>query len=189
MIEGIAGAPLLLALRTVDRASGLYPRVSIVDAAGVVIAGPFAMTEAVGSPGLYLATWPAPTLGAVAAVFDVFTDAFFTVLSDYDAASESVRIVAHALDETLAGHLTSGTVGEALALAFANGGGHVRDDALVFDVNDRPTSMRRRVFANAAAAAASTPGGTGEGEIMTITVDATHVTAAQWQSLLRRRTA
>lgn len=102
----------------------------------------------------------------------------------------SLPVIADAVwDEAVQQHLTVGTAGEAIASIFAHSGGHVRDDALTYDANNRPLTLRRRVFPDAATAAASTPGGTGEGEIMTFSIDATHIDAARWQSLLRRRTS
>ena len=86
-------------------------------------------------------------------------------------------------------HITAGSAGEALKTAFAQAGGAVRDDALTYDTNDRPLVIRRRIFPDAATATASTPGATGEGEIMTFTYNATHSSPARWESLVRRRTA
>jgi hypothetical protein len=98
-------------------------------------------------------------------------------------------IADYVLEEPVADHYAAGSVGEALLLAAGHAGLAVRDDALTWDANDRPLGFRRRIFPDSATAAASTPGGTGEGEIATIIVDASHVTAARWESLLRRRTA
>ena len=88
-------------------------------------------------------------------------------------------------DEPLAGHLGTGTAGQALAAAFGNAGGNVRDDALTYDANDRPLTLRRRIFPDAATASASTPGGIGEGEVITVTIAATQIDAAKWETLLR----
>ncbi len=93
------------------------------------------------------------------------------------------------MDEPAADHVMAGSIGEAILLASGHAGLHVRDDALTWDANDRPLGFRRRIFPDRATAEASTPGGTGEGEIATILVDATHITAARWESLLRRRTS
>lgn len=90
-------------------------------------------------------------------------------------------------DELITGAAPAGSAREALLLAAGDGGLNVRDDALTYDGNDRPLTLRRRIFADAATANASTPGGTGEGEIATVTISATHVTASQWQSLLRTK--
>jgi hypothetical protein len=98
-------------------------------------------------------------------------------------------IADYVLEEPVADHYAAGSVGEALLIAAGHAGLAVRDDALSWDANDRPLGFRRRIFPDSATAAASTPGGTGEGEIATIIVDASHVNAARWESLLRRRTA
>jgi hypothetical protein len=102
---------------------------------------------------------------------------------------DRLRIADAIWDEAIQEHIATGSAGEALLAAFAQAGGHVRDDALTYDGNDRPTAFRRRVFPDAATAAASTAGATGEGEIMTFTVSAAHISAEQWQTLLRRRTS
>jgi len=88
-------------------------------------------------------------------------------------------------DEALTGHLGASTAGQALMAALGNAGGNVRDDALTYDGNNRPLTLRRRIFPDAATANASTPGGIGEGEILSVTITAAHVDAAQWQTLLR----
>jgi len=88
-------------------------------------------------------------------------------------------------DESLAGHLATGTAGQALAAAFGNAGGNVRDDALTYDANNRPLTLRRRIFPDAATANASTPGGVGEGELITVTMSAVQIDAAKWETLLR----
>jgi hypothetical protein len=193
MAEGVLGQPLLLELALSDRASGRFPRARIIDDTGAQIGAALDMTEAAAWSGLYQTTWPVPVAGMFSAVFEVWMDALYSVPADYEAAVEGVRIVDpqdvvdDILDADLNPHLTAGTVGESLKLAFAEGGGAVRDDALTWDSNNRPLTMRRRIFPDAATAAASTAGGTGEGEVITITVDATHVSAVRWGSLLRLR--
>jgi hypothetical protein len=102
-----------------------------------------------------------------------------------DAMSLDSAGVDAIFDESLAGHLATGTAGQALAAAFGNAGGNVRDDALTYDANDRPLTLRRRIFPDAATANASTPGGVGEGELMTVTISATQIDAAKWETLLR----
>ena len=102
-----------------------------------------------------------------------------------DAMSLDAAGVDAIFDESLAGHLATGTAGQALAAAFGNAGGNVRDDALTYDANDRPLTLRRRIFPDAATANASTPGGVGEGELMTVTISATQIDAAKWETLLR----
>ena len=102
-----------------------------------------------------------------------------------DAMSLDPAGVDAIFDESLAGHLATGTAGQALAAAFGNAGGNVRDDALTYDANDRPLTLRRRIFPDAATANASTPGGVGEGELITVTMSAVQIDAAKWETLLR----
>ena len=102
-----------------------------------------------------------------------------------DAMSLDAAGVDAIFDESLAGHLGAGTAGQALAAAFGNAGGNVRDDALTYDANDRPLTLRRRIFPDAATANASTPGGVGEGELITVTMSAIQIDAAKWETLLR----
>ena len=102
-----------------------------------------------------------------------------------DAMSLDAAGVDAIFDESLSGHLGAGTAGQALAAAFGNAGGNVRDDALTYDANNRPLTLRRRIFPDAATANASTPGGVGEGEIITVTISATQIDAAKWETLLR----
>lgn len=87
-------------------------------------------------------------------------------------------------DEVISGHLTEGTAGHALAALQTLAGPATFTDAVTYDANFRPTQIRRRLFATDAAAAAATVGGSGEGEILTITLDATHIDAARWETLV-----
>ena len=194
MILGVVSQPVLLTLVLADEAAGFFPQVTVYDDTGAIDTGPIDMSDRGG--GLYQATITASaTAGDFSAVFLTYQDALHTTRSEHEAATEQLRIedwqaVTDAvLDESLSAHLGAGSVGEALLAAFGDAGGHVRDDALTYDGNSRPLTLRRRIFASAAAAAASTPGSTGEGEIMTITISAAHVDAAEWQTLLRRRTS
>lgn len=197
MIQGEPAVPLLLELVVTDRASGLYPRARIVDDSGAQIGSPVDLVEAVAFTGLYQGLWPSPLAGDYSAAFEVYTDAGFTTLSDHEPGLEHVRIRDPAVDladaavdaiwdEVLTGHLTDQTAGRALFAAGGMAGLYIRDDAVTYDVNDRPIKVRRRWFATAAAAAASTPGGTGEGEVLTIEGDATHISPTKWQSFLRK---
>ena len=181
MIEAETGGDVLLTLALKDGSTGEAPTAQVVDDTGTPIAGsPFAMSDR--GDGLYQATLTAPASGDYSVLFET---------SGFETVSEQLRvrapIVDQILDEPAALHITAGTIGEALVLAGGHAGLQVRDDALTYDANNRPLSLRRRIFPDAATANASTPGGTGEGEIVTLTIDATHIDAARWQSLLRRR--
>lgn len=194
MSEGLVGSPVLVELVLDDRAGGKFPRARIIDSTGAQIGTPLLLVGAPAWTGLYQAEWASPVAGQFSVVFEVYEDAGFTIQSDYVPTVEHLRVldpndaISSLLDAPLAGHLTAGSVGEALKIAFADGGGAVRDDAITYDANDRPLTLRRRIFPDAATAAASTPGGTGEGEVITISVNASHLSPSRWQSLLRRRT-
>lgn len=172
-MEGYAGQALILELSLVDRSATKFPRARVFNAAGSLVAGPFSLTAVAGAAGLYKATWTPGAAGYFVAFFDVFDDAGFTIPAPYDVASEPVRI--HALQQDLSFQKLLGHSGE-----------NVRDDVLAYDgLTNRPLTFRRRIFPDAATAAASTPGGTGEGEILTVTGTATHFDAARWETLLR----
>lgn len=197
MIQGEPGIPLLLELMLVDRTSSVYPRARIIDDAGSQIGSPIDLSPAPGFSGLYQGQWLIPVAGDFSAAFEVFQDAGYSALADYEPTVEHIRIREPAVDlsaaavdsiwdELLSSHLIDGSAGRALFASGGMAGLHIRDDAVTYDVNDRPTKVRRRFFTSAASAAASTPGGTGEGEVLTIEGDATHISATKWQSLLRR---
>jgi hypothetical protein len=191
VIFGLTGEDLLLELQTDDELAGLFPQVSIFDGAGSVFVGPLNLADRGG--GLYQVDWSSPTAGQFSARFLTYTNVGHTVRSDHEPVVEHLRVedwkgvVDAILSETAADHIVSGSVGEALLIASAHAGLHVRDDALTYDANNRPLTLRRRIFADKTGAEASTAGGTGEGEIITLTIDASHIDAARWQSLLRRR--
>lgn len=191
MILGVVGQPLLLDLVLADEAAGLFPQVTVFDDAGAVQTGPLDLADRGG--GLYQVEWAVPVAGQFSAVFLTYTDAAHTIKAEYEAGLSHIRIetwesVADAvLDADVQDHLNAGSVGEAILLAAGHAGLYVRDDALTYDAEDRPLTFRRRIFPNEATAIASTPGATGEGEIVTLLVDAQHIDAARWQTLLRRR--
>lgn len=171
MREGIVGAAVLLELSLTDRAVGKFPRVRILDSAGLVVT--LVPLVATADAGTYSATWTPGAAGQYTAVMDVYTDAGFTILDVYERVADNIRVRV----------LEPDTVFQKL-LGYS--GENVRDDVLSYDlITNRPLTFRRRIFANAAAAAASTPGGTGEGEIATVTGSATHFDAARWETLLR----
>lgn len=197
MIQGEPGVPLLLSLMLDDGQSGRYPRAKIIDSDGIQVGSPIDLTEAVAFSGLYQGEWATPVSGDYAAAFEVYSDAGYTTLADYVLTSDHIRIRSNSVDlnataidaiwdEVLSGHLADGSAGRSLFAAGGMAGLYIRDDAVTYDSNDRPTKVRRRWFTTSAAAQASTPGGTGEGEVLTVEGDATHISASRWQSLLRR---
>jgi len=184
-----AGDTILLELALADEATGLFPTASIYDIDGALVGSTLSMVD--NGNGRYRAN-TSLTSGYFTVTYLVFTDSNHTTRSpDHLIAIESITSEdpARLLDVDLTTHTSIGSVGEALLSAFAQAGGHVRDDTISFDANNRPTAFRRRVFATALSASSSTAGATGEGEIMTFTIDASHISADKWQSLLRRRTA
>jgi len=181
LIEAEVSGTVLLTLALKDGSTGESPLATVKDSAGVPIAGsPFALTDE-GS-GLYQAVFAAPAEGDYSVLFET---------SGFETVSEQLR-VRDPIDEqvwgaTLASFIDPGSTGEALIIAGGQGGLNARVDALAYDANDRPTSFRVRIFPDATTAGASTAGGTGEGEIVTLTETGTWIDAVKWQSLLRVR--
>lgn len=197
MIQGEPNVPILLSLQLDDGRRGKYPRVKIMDTDGVQVGSPIELNESIAFDGLYQGLWTTQSAGDFTAGYEVFDDEDHLVLSDYILAAENIRVRLNAVDltsnavsaiwdEVLSGHLSDGSAGRSLFASGGMAGLHVRDDAINYDSNDRPTKVRRRWFATSEAAQASTPGGTGEGEVLTVEGDATHISASRWQSLLRR---
>jgi len=171
-VEGYVGQPVLLELALADRASGKYPRARIFDSSGVQLGVPIPMVPVPAVSGLYRASWVSGAAGQYSAFYDVYADAGFTVMEDYEPGLDMVRV--HVTDPDVGFQRTLGHLGE-----------NVRDDVLGYDANNRPLSFRRRIFPDKATADASTPGGTGEGEIATIVGAAAHFDPARWETLLR----
>lgn len=172
MIEGVVGKSLLFELALTDGNASVFPLLSIYREDGTFQTS-IAMVLVPGTAGLYRALWISPFAAQYAAHFEVFTDAGHTTGADgFDRVPEHVII--RALEQDDAFTRVLGHLGE-----------NVRDDVLTYDLNNRPTAFRRRIFPDAATTAASTPGSTGEGEILTITGSALHFDAARWMSLVR----
>lgn len=170
MIEGVVGQALLLELSLSDGSAAKYPRARIYDATGA-LQTTVDLTHVSG--GLYRGSWAVPVLGQYVAHYTVYADAPHTVVdATYDRVLDHLLI--RALDQDTVFQKVLGHLGE-----------NVRDDVLTYDVNNRPLTFRRRIFASKAAALASTPGGTGEGEIVTVLGAAAHFDAAKWETLLR----
>lgn len=197
MLQGEPGSPLLLELMVVDRNAAVYPRARIIDEDGSQVGLPIDLSAAPSFSGLYQGQWLSPVAGDFSVTFEVYSDAARTILADYEPSIDHLRIRDPAVDlssaavdsiwdELLSSHLIDGSAGRALFASGGMAGLHIRDDAITYDANDRPTKVRRRFFTSASAASSSTPGGTGEGEVLTIEGDATHISSTRWQSLLRR---
>ena len=110
------------------------------------------------------------TLGAYTVRIEVRTSAQAIVL---DGGAGDPGVV---LDAPLLNHSTPGSVGMALQVTQGLAQHLMRIDNVVYDGNVPPnmTSSRVRLFATKTALDASTPGGTGEGEIYTHNVAATY---------------
>jgi hypothetical protein len=175
MIAGTVGVPVLLELALADRATGMFPRVLISDSTGTQVGSPADLTASSEASWMYVGTWTPPTVGQFSALFQVYTDVGHTLTSVHSPEIEHIQV--SAVD-----------AGTALVRILGHAGENVRDDALTYDLNKRPLTFRRRIFPDAATAAASTPGGTGQGEIATIMGVASHFDAAEWETLLRTYT-
>lgn len=171
MGEAAVGVPVLLELATADRATGLFARAAITDEAGDLVTA-VSLTASSFADWLYVAAWTPTLRGDFSVTYEVFQDALFTVPTEHEPAVDHILVRSAPLDTSLSrvlGHL----------------GENVRDDVLGYDANNRPLSFRRRIFPDKATADASTPGGSGEGEVATIQGLATHFDPARWETLLR----
>lgn len=84
-------------------------------------------------------------------------------------------------DEALSGHLTAGSMGQALFLAKGMAQCNYVLDQTTFDAAGMLTSGRIRIFANAAAATSATQGGSGQGEVAAFLISASGSTPGQLQ--------
>jgi hypothetical protein len=175
MIEGYVGEAILLELVLADRATGKYPRARVLDASGVQLGGTIPLSPSPATGWAYWGAWTPSSAGQFFVVYDTFDDAGFTVLSIHEPGEDHLLI--HDIQQDLGFRKTLGHLGE-----------NVRDDVLSYDLNNRPLTFRRRIFATQAAANLSTPGGSGEGEIATVIGSAIHYDAARWETLVRTLT-
>ena len=186
MIEVEAASAVLLELALKDGSVNFYPRAEVYDSASSLVT---TVNLAHVAGGLYQGTLPAQAVGQYSVIFLTYSDPGHTTLAGFERVSEHIQWVLtvgeRVWTEAILAHVSAGSAAEALFSAFGNAGGNVRDDALAYDGNSRPVTLRRRIFPNAATANASTIGGTGEGEIITVTISAAHVDATKWSTLLR----
>jgi hypothetical protein len=103
-------------------------------------------------------------------------------------AGGTTAIAAAVLDQLCSGHLTANTVGEAIWIAFALANGMYMVDNTT-NTSDGLTAARLRVFTSQAQVAAATDGGSGEGEIATISIAATYDSPGKVNTYKARRTA
>lgn len=167
--------PIVWQGRTTD--TGLFPRARVLTAAGAEAAGsPISLTEIGGNfPGAYRGSWTIPAGAYFVVIVTVYTDAGFTQVSTLhdgttiDIDVEDSTTAAELMGTAITGHPTV-SVSQALSALFGFAArGNVRLDNFVYDANGFLTSVRARNFATAAAAQASTDGGSGQGEISTQT--------------------
>lgn len=169
MIEGIAGIALPLEVTLANRATGLFPRARIVDAAGAEVAGsPINLTtEPATAPGTYKGSWAVPLVGEYTARFDAFTDGTYTTLTIHEPGEEHLLI--RALDQDTVFTKLLGHQGE-----------NVRDTVLTIDPDTgRPVTARRRIYPTAADAVNDT------NHLIEITIVATYPSPSRWDDLVR----
>ena len=173
------GESVALELTLQSRTTGLFPVANVRNSVGAAIAGPFSLAAVGGFPGRYLYTYTAPaTPGAYVVFYDVYTDVGHTTLSTRDGPAEDELIVRELADipgqvwnADVADFNIAGSFGQLVRTAAQVAGkSNYRIDNFVYNVNGFLTSCRIRTFPNAATASASTAGGSGEGELDSITV-------------------
>jgi len=184
LIQAESGKSALLRLGLKDGDTAKFPQAEIYNSADGLVAT-HDLAHVPGSSGLYHVYIPAPSKGDYTIRYKVYTTIGHTTLASYELESDGLRV--HSVwDENLEDHILASSFGHAfLAVSGHSGGYYVRDDALTYDGNDRPTSFRRRLFLTQLDLDNSTYNGTGEGEALTITATAAHFSASQWKSLLR----
>jgi hypothetical protein len=180
LILAAPGSSARLSLTLPKPISSLFPQALIYNASDALVAT--VNLGATAPAGRYTGVFSVPsTPGKFTVHYNTFTDAGRTTLSKRFGADQDVVIsdfaVALAPDvwnvlTTAAG--TAGTYGEAVKLLLGSiGKANYRIDNMVYDTNGFLQAARIRVFPNAVIAAASTSGGTGEGELYTIAISGT----------------
>ncbi len=155
--------PITLVLE--DGNTAQFPQAEIYDEAGGATPTTVSLTHVAN--GYYRGTYSVTSAEKQTIVFIVYSDAGHTTESSVYTRSTDVLISDAIWDAQRAG--VSGSFGEAVqALLGIAGKSNVRMDLFVYDANGFLTSARMRVFANSTAASASTAGGSGEGEILTV---------------------
>lgn len=95
------------------------------------------------------------------------------------------RIADQIWDESLSGHTAEGSVGRSQIAAAGFGGLNAFMDNITNDSSNNLVAGRLRIFATAAQQAAATAGGTGEGELLTISVTTASYTTAASTALIQ----
>lgn len=155
--------PITLVLE--DGNTAQFPQAEIYDEAGSATPTTVNLTHVAN--GYYRGTYAVTTAEKQTIVFVVYSDAGHTTESSVYSRTTDILVSDAIWDAPRAG--VAGSFGEALqALLGIAGKANVRMDNFTYDVNGFLTSTRMRVFSSSAAASASTDGGTGEGEILTV---------------------
>lgn len=180
-ILAAAGDTIPLALVVEDGATTLFPVARVFSSAGAPVGSPIDLLHV--SAGFYLASFIVPAAEKYVVRYDIFADALHTqdlssrrgkgedlIIADIDTVFGAA--VADAVwDAPRAAHGIVGSFGEALRTIFGvSAKANFRIDDMVYDAQAFLLTARLRVFPDATTAAASTPGGTGEGEIHTLTL-------------------
>lgn len=129
---GYVGEFIPFELQLDDGAVGKYPRAYVYNAQTNLLLDDIAMLPG-NSFGTYIAKYLPLATGQVFVTYRVFTSNLYNVLDEYTLGNDSAYIYDRAaerqalsdeiLDEPIGDHLTSGSVGKAIADAAAGGGG------------------------------------------------------------------
>lgn len=186
MLLGRVGQSKLLELTLSDQDTGKFPQAEIYNSSGSLVTT-INLTHV--AKGQYQGAWASPTLGSFSILYLVYNEAGHTTRSTHEPGSDLLDVLTFSVDtipgqvweELKASHVTSGSFGEAVRFVLGHMGHFVVDEELTHDANNRPLTMRRRIFTNSTDVANATPGGSGEGEILTLTFSAAHLDAQRMQ--------
>ena len=167
------GDTAILSLTLPSPVTTLYPTARVYNAAG-------ALTDTINlAPGLpdgrYTGAHVCGVAGRYSVHYAVYTDVARTVLStDYGADQDTIITDLSAVwDVPRTAASGAGTFGEAMRIILGMSKSDYRIDNMSYNAVGFLLSCRVRVFPDATTAAASTSGGTGEGEVFTLTMAGT----------------
>lgn len=173
LIIATAGDSVTLSLVLGDGGTGMYPTAYVYDEAGSLDA---TVDLSHTSLGRYAGSFTVGS-GRFFAHYVVYSDAGRTTVSPlYQADQDTIttELASQVWDAPRSGVTVAGSMGEAVRLMLGSiGKANYRIDNAVYDANSFMTSCRLRVFPDSATATASTAGGSGEGELYTVTVSGT----------------
>lgn len=168
------GASVQLSLTLEDLDATKFPQATVYDSSDSLVAT-VDLPHVVN--GRYSASYTTPgTADKFSVQYIVYSDSGHTALdTDYGADQDS--LITDIYDSVWSTARTAGgagSFGEAVRTVLGVAGkSNMRIDLMVYDVNGFLTSARIRLFPNSATASASTSGGTGEGEILTMNLSGT----------------